>query len=282
MRCWPKDNRSASSRTGAEAMFVGVIRHGTILAVVVLVVCVLGVLAALRIPVQMIPDLEVRVVSVETRWPGATPQDIEQEILIEQEEYLRSLPGVERMISTASYGSAQIQLEFPFGVDINEALIRVNNALSQVPDYPENVDEPSLEASSFSQNSFMYLRVEQLESNPFDLVCRLMRDYNNDNVRTRMERVPGVSRVNVRGGAERQVRVRVDPAAAAELGVSLDQVRSAIRGRNRDVSGGDLESGKRRYLLRTVGRYDSVEQMEQTIIDVRGDALIRLGDIAEV
>ena len=68
-------------------MFAGVIRHGTILAVVVLVICVLGVLAATRIPVQMIPDLEVRVVDVDTRWPGATPQDVEKEILIEQEEY---------------------------------------------------------------------------------------------------------------------------------------------------------------------------------------------------
>ena len=170
-------------------MFAGVIRHGTILAVVVLVICVLGVLAALRIPVQMIPDLEVRVVSVDTRWPGATPQDVEKEILIEQEEYLRALPGLERMISTASYGSAEIQLEFPFGVDINEALIRVNNALSQVPDYPENVDEPSLEASSFSQNSFMYFRVAPLEGNPRGLDMTMMRDFVEDEVRTRMPRV---------------------------------------------------------------------------------------------
>ena len=263
-------------------MFAGVIRHGTILAVVVLVICVLGVLAATRIPVQMIPDLEVRVVDVDTRWPGATPQDVEKEILIEQEEYLRSLPGLERMISTASYGSAQIQLEFPFGVDINEALIRVNNALSQVPDYPENVDEPSLEASSFSQNSFMYLRVEPLESNPFDLDMTLMRDFVDDNVRVRMERVPGVSRVNVRGGAERQVRILVDPAAAAERGISLADIRNAIRGRNRDVSGGDLEAGKRRYLLRTVGRFESVGQMQEMVIARLGDSLVRLGDIGEV
>lgn len=263
-------------------MFAGVIRHGTILAVIVLVICVLGVLAALRIPVQMIPDLDVRVVSVETRWPGATPQDVEKEILVEQEEYLRSLPNLERMISSASYGSAQIELEFPFGVDINEALIRVNNALSQVPGYPENVDEPSLEASSFSQNSFMFFSIRPLAGNPFDLDMALMRDFVDDNVRTRMERVPGVSRVNVWGGAERQVRVRIDPAAAAELGVTLEQVRAAIRGRNRDVSGGDLESGKRRYLLRTVGRYASVEEMEDTIIDVRGDSIVRLGDVARV
>jgi multidrug efflux pump subunit AcrB len=263
-------------------MFSGVIRHGTVVAVIVLIVIVLGLLAATRIPVQMIPDLDVRVVSVDTRWPGATPQDVEKEILVEQEEYLRSLPGLERMIATASYGSAQIQLEFPFGVDINEALIRVNNALSQVPDYPENVDEPSLEASSFSQNSFMYLRVEPLEGNPFELDMTLMRDFIDDNVRVRMERVAGVSRVNIGGGAERQVRILVDPAAAAERGISPGAIRDAIRGRNRDVSGGDLEAGKRRYLLRTVGRFQSLDEIEQTIVARVGDSLVRLGDIAEI
>jgi multidrug efflux pump subunit AcrB len=82
-------------------MFEAIIRRGTIVTVVVLIFAVLGILAALRIPVQMIPDLDVRVISVETRWPGATPQDVEKEILIEQEEYLRNVPSLKRMIATA-------------------------------------------------------------------------------------------------------------------------------------------------------------------------------------
>ena len=102
----------------------------------------LGVVAAFRIPVQMIPDLEVRTVTVQTRWPGATPQDIEKEIVIEQEEYLRSIPSLERIISQASSGEARIELEFPYNIDLNETLIRINNALSQVPSYPEDVDQP--------------------------------------------------------------------------------------------------------------------------------------------
>jgi multidrug efflux pump subunit AcrB len=263
-------------------MFEGIIRHGIIVAVVVLIIAVLGVLAALRIPVQMIPDLEVRVIGVDTRWPGATPQDVEKEILIEQEQYLRSIPNLERMISTASYGRAEIELEFPFGTDINEALIRVNNALSQVPSYPENVDEPRLEASSFSQNSFMYFRIAPLEGNPFDLDIRLMNDFLDDNVRPRMERVDGVSRINIGGGAERQVRILVDPSALAERGITLGQVRDAIRGRNRDASAGDVELGKRRYLLRTVGRFSGIDDMEDLIIARRGDSLIRLKEVAEV
>ncbi len=263
-------------------MFAAIIRHGTIVAVIVLIICVLGVLAALRIPVQMIPDLEVRVIGVDTRWPGATPQDVEKEILVEQEQYLRTLPNLKRMISRAGDGRAEIELEFPFGTDINEALIRVNNALSQVPSYPENVDEPRLEASSFSANSFMYFRIAPLEGNPFELDIRLMYDFIDDNVRPRMERVEGVSRINIGGGADRQVRILVDPAALAERGITLDAIRDALRARNRDASGGDLELGKRRYLLRTIGRFRDLQDIEDMILARRGASLIRLRDVAEV
>lgn len=258
------------------------IRRGTILTVAVLIICVLGIVAALRIPVQMIPDLEVRTISVVTGWPGATPQDVEKEILIEQERYLRTLPNLKRMVSRASTGSAEIELEFPFGVDVNEALIRVSNALSQVPSYPENVDQPRLFSSSFSNNAFMFFRLMPLRGNPLTLDMDMLRDYAEDYVRPRMERVPGVSEVGVSGGAERQVQIRLDPARLAQRGISLTQVRDAIRQRNRDSSAGDIDSGKRRYLLRMVGRFDQLSELENLILSQQGDMQVRLKDVASI
>ena len=263
-------------------MFKAILRHGILTAVAALIVGVLSLIAALRIPVQMIPDLEVRTISVETRWPGATPQDVEKEILIEQETYLRSVPNLRRMISSASTGSASIDLEFPFGVNIDEALIRVSNALSQVSGYPENVDEPRLQASSFSANSFMYFAILPLPGNPKQIDIDLLRDYVDDNIRTRMERVPGVSQVGVGGGAERQVQVWVAPAQLAQRNISLSELRAAIRERNRDVSAGDIDSGDRRYLMRTVGRFDDLESLRQLIVAERNGSFVRLGDVAEV
>ncbi|MEM7503512.1 MAG: efflux RND transporter permease subunit [Pseudomonadota bacterium] len=258
------------------------VRRGTLLTVAVLIALVLGVVAAFRIPVQMIPDLEVRTISVVTGWPGATPQDVEKEILIEQERYLRVLPNLERMVSEASTGQAFIELEFPFGVDINEALIRVNNALSQVPAYPENVDQPRLFSSSFSSNAFMHFQLRPLPGNPLQLDMDMLRDYAEDEIRTRMERVPGVSDVGVSGGAQRQVQVLVDPARLAQRSLSLGDVRNAIRLRNRDRSAGDIDSGKRRYLLRTVGRFDEIAQLEDLVLSQRGNQQVRLKDVATV
>ncbi len=263
-------------------MLEGLIRNGILTAVVTLIVCVLGVVAAFRIPVQMIPDLEVRTVTVRTTWPGATPQDIEKEILIEQEEYLRNVPNLERLISRASSGQAEVELEFPYGVDMNETLIRINNALSQVPSYPENVDQPRIFASSFSANSFIYRRVAPLPGNPRDLDMTMMQDFVEDHVATRMEQVQGVSRVRAGGGAERQIRILLDSDRLAERNLTVPEVREAIVSRNRDISGGELESGKRRYLLRTIGRFEAVSDIEDLILARRGDSFTRLGEVADV
>jgi len=263
-------------------MFETTIKHGTLMAVITLIICVLGVVAALKIPVQMIPDLEVRTVSIRTYWPGATPQDVEKEILIEQEEHLRSVPSLQRIVSTASFGVARIELEFPFGINMNDAMINISNALSQVPSYPNNVNEPRVYATSFSANSFMYYRVMPLEGNPRNLNMVPLQDFIKDNVASRMETVPGVSEVRTYGGAERQIQILLDAARLAERNLSVADVRQVIRQRNRDVSGGEIESGKRRYLLRTVGRFQNLDELRQLILTRQGDAVIRLGEVAEI
>ena len=263
-------------------MFERIVRNGTLMTVIVLIITLLGVLAALRIPVQMIPDLEVRTISVLTRWSGATPQDVEKEILIEQEEYLRNLPNLRRLTATAYSGEAEIELEFPFGVDITDALIRVNNALSQVPAYPDTVDQPQILSSSFSSNSFMYFSVYPQAGNPRGLDMDMMRDFIDDEVRPRMESVQGVSMVEMRGGAERQIQVLLDAQALAQFGLTVVGVRDALRERNQDVSGGEVDSGKRRYLLRTVGRFENLDDLNDLILQRQGDSLVRLRDVATV
>jgi multidrug efflux pump subunit AcrB len=263
-------------------MIEAILKRGTLVSVITAMILLMGIVATLRVPVQMIPDLDTRVISIETRWPGATPQDVEKEIVIEQEEYLRGLPDLQRMTSEASTGMATIELEFPFGTDENEALLRVNNALSQVPSYPENVDEPVLRTDSFSYNPFMSFRVVPLEGNPKGLDMDMMLDFIDDNARAPLERVPGVSQVQLRGGAARQIQILVDPAKLAERNISLSELRDALRQRNRDVSAGDLDSGKRRYLIRTVGRFESLDALRDLILVRRGDAITRLRDVATV
>jgi len=263
-------------------MFERIIQRGILTTVITLIVCVMGIVAALRIPVQMIPDLDVRVISVRTVWPGATPQDVEKEILIEQEDYLRNLPNLARITATATTGSAEIELEFPLGTDITEMMIRVSNALSQVPSYPEDVDEPQIFASAFSSNGFIFFSVRPVDGNPRGIDMDLTLDYLRDTVRPQLASVPGVSEISLWGGSRRQVQIIIDPARLAQRGLTLPEVRSVIRSRNRDRSGGDVEDGKRQYLLRTVGRFEDLDGLRELILQRRGDQIIRLRDVATV
>ena len=263
-------------------MFKAVINKGTLVAVIVAITCILGIVGSINIPVQMIPDLEVRTITVRTGWAGATPQDVEKEILIEQERYLRSLPNLKRMTSYAAMGRATIELEFPFGVEVNDAMINVNNALSQVSSYPENVDQPRLISSSFSSNAFMYFSLKPERGNPLGLDMDLIRDYAEDFIRPRMESVAGVSEVRVNGGAARQIQIKVDPARLAQRGISISSVRNAIRNRNKDASAGDIETEKERYLIRVIGRFSNITELENIIIQRNNQVNIYLKDVAEV
>lgn len=262
--------------------FESILRHTTLLAVSVLGLCVLGLVAAFSVPVQMIPDVATRTVMVETQWPGATPQDVEQEILIEQEQYLRTLPNLQRIISTASTGQASIRLDFPFGADVNEALLRTSNALSQVSDYPENVDQPALTTTSSSEEPFMYFAITPRPDSGMDLDLAMVRDFLDDEVRPRIERIPGVSLVGIMGGAERQVRIEVDPERLAQRGLDMSDVRDALRARNLDTSGGDLDMGKRRMLVRTVGRFAGAAEIASLIVAEQNGTITRLSELGDV
>jgi multidrug efflux pump subunit AcrB len=258
------------------------IERGVIVSVFIAILCMFGIVAMTRVPVQMTPDIEPRVISVQTQWPGATPLEIETEILIEQEEYLRNLEGLIRMTSTTNGqgGAATIDLEFTSDTNIQEALVQVNSAISQVSSYPENVDPPRLIASSSTQNSFIFLGVEQLD--PDRYTRAQLSSILDKHVLTRLERIAGVSQVSIFGSYDQQVHINVDPEKLAARQITIAELRQAIRNRNRDISGGDIESGKRRYLIRTVGRYKNIDEIANTIVRENGGFMIRVKDVADV
>ena len=259
-----------------------VIEKGVILSVAVLMLCLFGIIAIFKVPVQMIPDMESTIISVYTEWPGATPQDIEKEILIEQELYLRKIPNLRKMTAEAKTGRASIELEFNLRTDIQEALVRVNNALSQVASYPENVDQPRLVTSSASQDPFIFYAVRKIDGAKLDTPLPMLRDFLFDEVGTRLERVNGVSEAPFYGGVRRQIQLYIDPLKLAQRQISIAQLRQAIRSRNRDMSGGDIDRGKRRYLIRTIGRYESIDDIENTVIAEREGTQIKIRDVGYV
>src|SRR5687767_5417545 len=208
------------------------VRQPVTVAVVVLLIVILGMIGFFRVPVQLTPNVDQPVISVTTRWFGASPQEIEQEILEEQEELLKTLSGLREMTSEAFEGEGTIRLEFYVGVDKESALNEVRDKLTQVKEYPQDVDRPNVESiDSGARDWIAWMLVRPLNNDPntlkpgpgFSGDVTELQTFLEDFVKPELERGEGVEAVQVLGGREREMQVRVDLERLASRGITVDQ-----------------------------------------------------------
>ncbi len=306
------------------------VRNPVKVAVGVLLVGLFGLIAVFRMPMQLTPEVQTPTITIRTRWPGASPQEVEREIVQEQEEQLKGVEGVTKMTSESRDSEGRITLEFLVGTNMSEALLKVNTRLQQVPEYPENADEPIIATSSASDRPIAWfilsqrsptdeairafqqkhpelreamervlrahspglgmLRLRRLteehpkarELLPKEIDVPKLRRFAEDFIEARFERVPGVSDSEVRGGREEEMQVIVDPQRLAARQLTIDDLRLALRGQNKDTSGGDFWEGKRRYVVRTLGQFRTPKQVEDVIVAYRDGAPVYVKDVAAV
>ena len=245
----------------------------------VILVVLFGIIALNVIPIQLTPNVDEPVITVETNWTGRSPEEIEREIIEEQEEFLKTINGLRKMTASASTGSASIQLEFFIGTDTREARLRVSDKLREVPDYPDDVDEPVIiDADATPDKAIAWIILDSPDAE-FDL--QQMFDFADDRIKPVLERVPGVSRVNVLGGREREVHIQVDPVALAERGITFNELRSALQFENVNVSAGDLQDGRLDVRIRTLGQFDSLEQINNTVVRYDEAGPVRVRDLGQ-
>ncbi|WPZ33619.1 efflux RND transporter permease subunit [Thalassobaculum sp. OXR-137] len=230
----------------------------------VLMVVMFGIVALLNIPIQLAPDVNRPVITVETEWFGAAPAEVEREIVNRQEDELRGLEGLEEMLGTAETGRGRIELEFMVGTDMDRALLLVANRLDRVGDYPSEVDQPTLSSAGAEDNAIAWLTLRRVPGN--DRPIHTFGDFAEDVIKTRIERVPGVSRVDVYGGSEREMQVIVDPERLAHNRITISQVVQGLRAANASISAGAVEEGKRRYTVRTEGDFESVQSVRDVVL----------------
>jgi HAE1 family hydrophobic/amphiphilic exporter-1 len=127
----------------------------------VILVVMFGIIALVAMPMQLTPEVEVPTLTIETMWPGASPQEVETEIVHEQEEQLKSVEGVTKMTSESMDSMGRVTLEFPVGTDMGEALLKVNTKLSQVQEYPEDADEPVINTSNANNQAIAWFILGQ-------------------------------------------------------------------------------------------------------------------------
>ncbi|MEW9920140.1 efflux RND transporter permease subunit [Marimonas sp. MJW-29] len=256
-----------------------------VIAVVIMAV-LFGVLSLARIPVQLAPDVRKPVVVVETLWSGAAPAEIEREIINPQEDAFRGLEGLEIMSSRARTGQAEVTLEFAVGSDMGDILLLVSNRLDRVGNYPSEAGEPTLNTSGSDDSPIAWVMVRAT-----DQTARPLPEYGDfieDVVKERLERVNGVSTVNVFGGVARELQIVIRPEELARFGLTIPAVVARLRAENISLSAGDVEEGKRRYVVRADGNLNNVAAIEDVVLrsesQGRSGSLgrVRVSDVADV
>jgi len=245
-------------------------------AVAVILTTLFSLLALQRIPVQLKPTVDSPIISVTTVYRGASPEEVEEQITREIEELLQGADGLDRLTSTSAEGVSTVQLEYVWGVDKDRAVVDVINKLSQLPDLPQDAEEPVVSLTDQIGETSMWLRT--VSHYPPDRVRQIV----TDQVEPRLERVPGASGLMVVGGEEREIRVEVDPERLAARGVTWAQLEAALRRGHLDRRGGTVETPTRQFVVRTEGRGARAAQIEDVVVRRDASGTVRVGDVARV
>ena len=244
---------------------------------VVLMVLLLGTISLLRLPIDLMPDISYPTLSISCSYENAGPEEIEELISRPIEQAVSAVPGVEELTSVSVEGQGTVRVTFSWGSDLDAAANDIRDRLDRIlDDLPEDAERPTLR--KFDLASFPILILGA--SSNLDPVQ--MRQIIEDQVRYRLERVPGVAAVNIRGGLEREIHVNLDPAKINALALPLDSIISRVREGNVNIPAGTIEKGNFEVTVRTPGEYTDLRQLEDTVVAVRQGVPIQLKEIADV
>jgi multidrug efflux pump subunit AcrB len=240
----------------------------------------LGLLSLSRLPLQLFPDINRPELQIRADWRTASPEEVESELLEPLENVMQGMQGVEEIEGNASAGGATLNLRFALGTDMKNALVEVIGRLNRLPPLPRDSDRPSvsLGSSGGSNETLSWFFVQLLPGTPGPIERH--RRFIEDTVRARLEAIPGVASVDVNAGPSDDVRITLDLARAAALGIAIPDIANRAASAN-NVSGGQLDVGRHQYTLRFTGRF-SPEQLGALVLAWRDGRPVRLADLATI
>ncbi|MDR2578244.1 MAG: efflux RND transporter permease subunit, partial [Chitinispirillales bacterium] len=254
------------------------VRRPVLTTVIFLMIMVIGLFSLTRLPIDLMPEITMPTVTVITTYDGAGPLEIEELVSRPIEASLSALQGIEEITSTSTEGRSTVRVTFPWGTDqdaaINDMRDRIDRVMAVLPD---GVDRPMIRRFDVSAMPIMILGVMGEGKDMAELQQIL-----EDQVQYRLERVPGVATVDIRGGRRRQIQVALRAASMEAYGISTDMVVSALRRENRNVPAGSVIAGNRDIMIRTLAEYTGVEDVYGTVVAVKDGVPVRISDIAEV
>ncbi|MGA1216781.1 MAG: efflux RND transporter permease subunit [Pseudomonadales bacterium] len=255
------------------------VRRPVFAAVLSLLLIAFGLLSFDRLPLREYPDINPPIVSVETRYPGASAQVVETKITQLVEDAIAGIEGIRTISSASRDGSSQVTVEFDVQRDIDAAANDVRDRVARTVDrLPEEADPPEIAKADANTQQIMWLslssdRLSQLE----------LSDFARRFVQDRLAMVSGVASVRIGGEREYAMRVWLDRQALAARGLTVLDVEAALRRENVELPAGTVESFEREFTVRVERSYSTAEDFAALVLRQGSDGyLVRLGDVARV
>ncbi|MEO5565416.1 MAG: efflux RND transporter permease subunit [Luteimonas sp.] len=246
-------------------------RRRVTVAMVTLTFVLFGLIALGDLKVNLLPDLSYPTLTVRTEYTGAAPAEIETLITEPAEEALGVVKGLRKLKSVSRTGQSDVVLEFAWGTDMDQASLEVRDKMESLQ-FPLEASAPVLLRFNPSTQPIMRLVLSPKQAaNDADAVRRLMelRRYADEDLKKKLEPVDGVAAVKVGGGLEDEIQVDIDQRKLAQLDLPIDTVINRLQQENINISGGRLEEGSQRYLVRTVNQFASIDEIRNMLLTTR-------------
>ncbi|MDR2442910.1 MAG: efflux RND transporter permease subunit [Deltaproteobacteria bacterium] len=244
----------------------------------VLIVVVLGLFSLGRIPLDLMPELTMPIITVRTTYENASPSEVEEQITKPLERVLVAVPGVENLSSSSMEGSSSIFIEFVWGTNLDEATNDIRDRIDRViRRLPDDIERPLIQKFDIASRPIMFLGVAS-DFHPVDL-----KSYIDDEVSYRLERSEGVASASAFGGLEREIRVEVDQARVKAQGLDLYGLVSQIQSENLTEAGGEVDRGRLSVAVRTKGEFTDISELGSVMVaKSQSGAPVRLRDLADI
>lgn len=252
-------------------------RHKALVVMLVALAVVFGFSSFQQLPRNVYPDLTIPVFTIVTENEAMAPEEIEMMITRPLESAMNGLPGVKRIKSQTTQGLSSVVVEFDIESEFWQARQFVTEKMGQVvAQLPPGTEPPTISSATTRLAEVFEYAVEG-DLSPIEL-----RDIAEWQIRYNLLTVPGVADVVNMGGYLRQYRVNLDPRQMKAYGISLGEVEEAVKAGNENASGGFISTGPTEYTVRGIGRYDSVEDIKDTVVAVKNGVPVYLWNIASV
>ena len=253
------------------------IRRPVLTVMASLIVIILGGVSLFRLSIDLMPDITYPTLSISTEYENASSEEVEELITRPVEEAMSAVPGVEEVTSVSAEGRSSVRVTFSWGTNLDEAANDIRERLDRViPRLPEDADRPRLRKFDLAAFPILIMGVSS------NLEPIRVREIIDNQVKNRIERIPGVASLNIRGGLDREIHVNLNAEKIKALGLPIDQLINRLKEENINLPAGTIEQELLNVTIRTPGIYNNLNELRNTVVAIRDGVPIQLKEIATV